>query len=141
MECGYCNRIDCPWQCSVFIHFNQRHAATLYLRCGDCTTCGQRFLHIVPLAEVQCGIGCTGALACGYCNRIDCPWQCSVHLSSLVAPELLPEHALVAPVAPAGTRNRLTQPSTTGKLCSLFLTSCATSHIPIMCASSVQGIS
>jgi len=36
------------------------------------------------------------------------------------------------------TRNRLTQPSTTGKLCLSFLTSCATSHIPIMCASSVQ---
>ncbi len=33
------------------------------------------------------------------------------------------------------TQNHLTQPSTTGKLCMLFLTSCATSHIPIMCAS------
>ena len=32
MECGYCNRIHCPWQCRVFIHFDQSHAATLYLR-------------------------------------------------------------------------------------------------------------
>ena len=32
MECGYCNRIHCPWQCLIFIHFNQNHAATLYLR-------------------------------------------------------------------------------------------------------------
>jgi len=45
------------------------------------------------------------------------------------------------PMHRPATRNRLTQPSTTGKLCSLFLTTCATSHIPIMCASSVQGIS
>jgi hypothetical protein len=32
MECGYCNHIHCPWQCRVFIHFDQSHAATLYLR-------------------------------------------------------------------------------------------------------------
>ena len=32
MQCGYCNSIHCPWQCRIFIHFNQNHAATLYLR-------------------------------------------------------------------------------------------------------------
>jgi hypothetical protein len=32
MQCGYCNSIHCPWQCLIFIHFNQNHAATLYLR-------------------------------------------------------------------------------------------------------------
>jgi hypothetical protein len=32
MECGYCNRIHCQWQCRVFIHFDQSHDATLYLR-------------------------------------------------------------------------------------------------------------
>jgi hypothetical protein len=29
MQCGYCNSIHCPWQCRIFIHFNQNHAATL----------------------------------------------------------------------------------------------------------------
>jgi hypothetical protein len=32
MECGYGNRIGCPWQCRVFIYFDQNHAATLYHR-------------------------------------------------------------------------------------------------------------
>ena len=35
-------------------------------------------------------------------------------------------------------RNRLTRLATTDKACLLFVTTCATSHIPIMCASSVQ---
>ena len=30
MECGYSNRIGCPWQCRVFISFDQQHAAALY---------------------------------------------------------------------------------------------------------------
>jgi hypothetical protein len=32
MECGYSNRIGCPWQCRVFIYFDQQHAAALYHR-------------------------------------------------------------------------------------------------------------
>jgi hypothetical protein len=44
------------------------------------------------------------------------------------------------PMHRSATRNSLTQPSTTGKLCLSFLTSCATSHIPIMCASSVHHV-
>jgi len=32
MECGYSNRIGCPWQCLVFIYFDQEHAAALYHR-------------------------------------------------------------------------------------------------------------
>jgi hypothetical protein len=32
MECGYGNRIGCPWQCRVFIYFDQNHAAKLYHR-------------------------------------------------------------------------------------------------------------
>ena len=32
MECGYSNRIGCPWQCRVFIAFDQGHALTQYQR-------------------------------------------------------------------------------------------------------------
>jgi hypothetical protein len=29
MECSYSNRIECPWQCRVFIYFDQKHAAAI----------------------------------------------------------------------------------------------------------------
>ena len=69
MECCYCNRIHCPWKCSVFIHFDQSHTGYIHTHTKHTHTvphsaCATRrggpagvLQAVHSVSAQQCGIG------------------------------------------------------------------------------------
>ncbi len=86
MECGYSNRIGCPWQCRVFIYFDQQHTAALYHRKHanapgvttqppDTTCYDRQTMFVVPQdmrSVTHCNHVCVISTAYAHANHTEC---------------------------------------------------------------------